>query len=143
MKIEEMLSKGLIKSFEADEKEIKKVLELSERDLKVAKENLENEEYDWSLAIAYNSALQAGKALMFSRGYRPAGEFKHVAVIEFIHSEFGKQITNTVIDILSSLRKRRHRVVYEQAGSVSEGETSEAIKFADNFIIKVKEILKM
>ena len=142
MKIEEMLSKGLIKSFEADEREIKKILELSERDLKVAKKNLEDEEYDWSLAIAYNSSLQAGKALMFLKGYRPAGEYKHVAVIEFMHSEFGKQITNTIIDILGSLRKRRHRVVYEQAGSVSEGEAKEAIKFADNFFNKVKEILK-
>lgn len=143
MKIEEMLSKGMIKSFEADEKEIKKVLDLSERDLKVAKKNFESNEYDWSLAVAYNSALQAGKALMLSRSYRPAGEFRHVAVVEFVHSEFGKQITDKMIDILSSLRKRRHRVVYEQAGSVSEGEAIEAIKFVDNFVSKVKEILKI
>jgi len=142
MKIEEMLSKGMIKSINTDEKEIKKVLDVSERDLKVAKKNFEDDEYDWSLAVAYNSSLQAGRVLMLSKGYRPAGEFRHVAIIEFLHSEFGKQITDRMIDILSSLRKRRHRVVYEQAGSVSEGEALEAIKFAEKFVNKVKELLK-
>ena len=138
-----MLSKGFIKAIETDEKEIKKVLGLSERDIKVAKKNIENDDYDWALAIAYNAMLQAGKALMLSKGYRPAGEYRHVAVIEFLHSEFGKQVTDRLIDILGSLRKRRHKVVYEQAGSVSEGEALEAIKFAEEFVNKVKEILKL
>jgi len=143
MKIEEMLSKRMIKAIETDKKEIKKIIELCERDIKVAKKNLENEDYDWSLAIAYNSTLQAGKALMISKGYRSNGEFKHLAVIEFLHSEFGKQITDKMIDILNFLRKRRHKVVYEQGGSVSEGESMEAIKFAIDFLNKIKEILKV
>jgi len=38
---------------------------LAERDLNAAGHNLEDEEYDWALSIAYNAVLQAGRAVMF------------------------------------------------------------------------------
>ncbi|MDI6903496.1 MAG: hypothetical protein QMC77_07160, partial [Methanocellales archaeon] len=35
----------------------------------------------WALAIAYNAMLQAGRALIFSEGYRPIGRYEHVGVM--------------------------------------------------------------
>jgi len=43
-------------------------LSLAERDLESAKHSFDAEDYDWALSIAYNAALQAGRALMFHLG---------------------------------------------------------------------------
>ncbi len=43
-------------------------LSLAKRDLKTAKNVFEDKDYDWCLSIAYNAMLQAGRALMFSKG---------------------------------------------------------------------------
>jgi uncharacterized protein (UPF0332 family) len=143
MNLEGLLKNKMIESIETDDKLVKKSVNSASRDLKTAKVVLENENYDWSLAIAYNAMLQAGRALMFSRGYRPVGEYKHVAVVEFVHSEFGKEITNNMVDIFNRLRKKRHKVIYEEVDIVTPSEAENAIKFAEEFVNKVKSILKI
>jgi len=143
MNLEGLLNNKMIESIETDDKLVKKSVNSASRDLKTAKVVLENENYDWSLAIAYNAMLQAGRALMFSRGYRPVGEYKHVAVVEFVHSEFGKEITNNMVDIFNRLRKKRHKVIYEEVDIVTPSEAENAIKFAEEFVNKVKSILKI
>ena len=143
MNLEELLKNKMIESIGTDDKLVKKSVNSASRDLKTAKVVLENENYDWSLAIAYNAMLQAGRALMFSRGYRPVGEYKHVAVVEFVHSEFGKEITNNMIDIFNRLRKKRHKVIYEEVDIVASSEAENAIKFAEEFVNRVKSILKI
>lgn len=98
---------------------------------------------DWALAIAYNSMLQAGRALMFSKGYRPAGAYKHVGVIEFVHDIFGKEISDRLIFIFNKLRKKRHRAVYDEPDIISGDEAEYAIKTAEEFVSKVREILSL
>jgi len=44
-------------------------------ELNVARSVL-NENCDWAFSIAYNAMLQAVRALMFSKGYRPKGVFR-------------------------------------------------------------------
>lgn len=143
MSLESLLKNKMIEAIEADEKLINKSMKSALRDLKVAKNNLKNEDYDWSLAVAYNAMLHAGRSLMFSKGYRPLGQYKHVAVVEFVHSEFGKEITNKMIDVFNRLRKKRHKIVYEEVDIVTCDEAENAIKFAEEFVNKVKEILKL
>ena len=46
---------------------------LSERDIRVSKENFKNRNYDWAYSIAYNAVLQAGKSLMVVKGYKTSG----------------------------------------------------------------------
>lgn len=104
---------------------------------------MENKDYDWALAIAYNSMLQAGRALMFSKGYRPAGEYKHVGVVDFVHEVFGKEMSSRMIDVFNRARKKRHRVVYEETNIVSIDEARNAVNLAEEFIEWVRMILKL
>jgi len=99
-------------------------------------------DYDWCLSIAYNAMLQAGRALMFSEGYRPKGECKHVAVVEFVKLKFGREFANQILFIFDKARKKRNTAVYEQAGIISKDEAESIIKWAEKFVEKVEGILK-
>lgn len=143
MSLEDLLSNRKIEAIEEDKALVEKTFRLALRDLNTAKKNMENEDYDWTLAIAYNSMLQSGRALMFSKGYRPTGAYKHVGVIEFVHDIFGKEVSDKLIYIFDKLRKKRHRVVYDDPDIVSEDEAENAIKIAEEFASKVKGILEI
>jgi len=120
---------------------VKKSLSLAERDIKTAKNVFEDKDYDWSLAIAYNAMLQAGRALMFSEGYRPKGKYKHVAVIEFVKSRF-KEFAEQTLFTFNKTRKKRHIAVYEQVDIVSKEEARNVLNWAEKFVNKAKEILE-
>jgi len=142
MSLERLLKDRVVEKTFPNKNLALKILKLAKRDLKTAKYTLKNEDYDWSLAIAYNAMLQAGRSLMFSKGYRPYSQYKHVAVIQFVHEVFGKEITDRMVDVFNRMRKKRHRVVYEEPGIVSEDEAENAIRFAEEFVNKVSEIVE-
>lgn len=79
---------------------------------------------------------------MLKRGYRPMGEFKHVAVVEFVKVEFGDELSRRLVFAFNKIRRKRHRVVYEQAGATTEREASEVICLAKEFVNRVGDILK-
>ncbi len=143
MSLEKLLRDRKIEPIKTDRILVTKTFNLALRDVKTAKRNLENNDYDWALVIAYNSMLQVGRALMFSKGYRPAGEYRHVGVVGFVHEVFGKEMSDRMIDVFNRARKKRHRVVYEEADIVSMDEAKNAVKFAEEFIERVKTILKL
>jgi len=143
MSLEKLLKDRKIEKIERNEELAKKTFALALRDIAVAKKNLEDGNYDWTLAIAYNAMLQAGRALMFSKGYRPAGEYKHVGVLEFLREVFSGELANKMIDTFNRLRKKRHRVVYEETDITSESEAKNAIRFAEEFVNEVKTILNI
>ena len=74
-------------------------------------------------------------------GYRPYSEQRHVAVIEFVHELFGKEISDKMINIFDRMRKKRHRIVYEEAGIVTQDEAEQAIRWAEEFVQKTQTLL--
>jgi len=42
----------------------------------------------WAHNAAYNAMLQAGRALMFFKGYRPKSAEHHLAVVSFVQAVF-------------------------------------------------------
>ena len=116
-------------------------LALAQRDLRTAEHNFKNEDYDWSFAISYNAMLQAGRALMFSKGVRPTGEYKHVSVIEFVKTAFGQQFADNLLYMFNKIRKKRHTAVYEQVNSISPEEARNALKVAKEFLEKVATLI--
>ncbi len=139
----ELLSNKMIAKVASSRKQVEDIIKVAERDLQVAKDNLANGYADWALNIGYNAMLQAGRALMLSRGYRPVGEGKHVAVIEFVKSEYSKQVPSQVLYVFSKTRKKRHKAVYEEADVVSESEARTVITNAEEFVNAAKQILKI
>lgn len=142
MSLEELLAKGIIDRVGKDSRRVERMMSLARRDLRTSRSNFIDKNFDWTLAIAYNSMLQAGRALMLSDGYRPVGMYKHVGVIKFLHERFGKELTDQLIYFLDKTRKKRHRVVYDDEGIISADEAGTAINLAKEFLDKVENTLR-
>ncbi len=139
MSIEELISAGNIHPFKATHEEIDKAMAIAERDLKLA-ENIVDESLDWSYSIAYNAVLQACRAYMFHRGYRPAATESHKTSIEFMKLSVDAPIKTTV-EYFDRVRKKRHRTVYDEVGLVTEKEAKQLLSKAREFLDYISEKL--
>lgn len=75
--IEDLEREGLIRKLPYDRKKVEDAVTLARRDLVTCRAILPTDT-DWAYTIAYNAVLQAGRALMFSKGYRPDGANQHI-----------------------------------------------------------------
>jgi len=135
-------SNELWERIEYDKNLITNAIQLSERDLKTAENIFNDGDYDWSFAISYNAMLQAGRALMFSEGFRPKGQYKHVSVVEFVKIKFGDKFADKLLFMFNKIRKKRHTAVYEQVNIISNEEAENAFMTAKEFVAKVNELLR-
>ncbi len=141
LSLEELLRSRVIRKAKPDHRLAVNALERARRDVDTAKTLIENKKLDWSLAVSYNAMLQAGRALMFDRGYRPSSTEGHVAVVKFLHELLGGEISDRMIMTMNGLRKKRHRIVYEEMDIVSENEAEQAVKWAEEFIEEIERVI--
>ena len=135
MDLDELERKGHIKRLPIDMKKVEDSLNLAKRDVNVAKGVLE-ENCDWAFSIAYNAMLQAVRALMFSKGYRPTGSNQHISVVRFAELFLRKEDAI----ILDRMRRKRHTTIYDTAGTISKIEAENIVMRAEKL---VREIVKM
>ncbi len=140
MSIKDLEKGGVIRRLPIDTIKVRDSFRLAERDIKTSKRLVE-EDPDWAFSIAYNAILQAGRSLMFSQGYRPVGKAQHVPVIRFVEASLGPEVSKAVT-AFDMMRRKRHRAVYDTAGSVSSLEANNAISRAEEFLKKIKTTLK-
>jgi uncharacterized protein (UPF0332 family) len=134
--IDDIERDGLIKRLPFDRKKVEDAIALAHRDLRTARTIL-NTDRDWAYTIAYNAILQAGRALMFSKGYRPDGANQHISVVKFAELFLDKQDAI----IFDRMRRKRHSSVYDMAGSISETEAESAVSHAEVLIRKIEVLL--
>ncbi|MFH1221771.1 MAG: HEPN domain-containing protein [Candidatus Micrarchaeota archaeon] len=138
MNLSELLRKEMIEKVEADKKQAGELFVHAEKDLKVAEDNFKINNYDWSLAIAYNAMLSAGRALMAVMGYRAKMEAHHLAVVQFCAAVMPAESTQ-LIAAFNRYRARRHEVVYGETETVGKDEAKRALDNAMTFLKKIKE----
>ncbi len=95
-------------------------MELAHRDLNQAKRILPKS-LDWAYSIAYNAVLQASRFYIFHQGYRLASVESHKAPLACMQISVDSQLENT-IDYFDRVRNKRHRVIYDEVGLVSDKE---------------------
>ncbi|MCX6687280.1 MAG: HEPN domain-containing protein [Methanoregula sp.] len=134
--IEDLKRQGLIKMVPVDKKKIQDARDLALRDIATARTILSSD-LDWAYTIAYNAILQAGRALMFSQGYRPDGATQHISVVKFVELYLNK---NDSI-IFDRMRRKRNNSVYDTAGSITESEAKFAVKQAEDLVKKIFAVL--
>ncbi len=117
------------------------MISLAERDLKAAADSLSSENFDWAYAISYNAMLQAGRGLMFSKGFRPKGDHGHISVVKFIASEIPLE-SYSLASIFDRMRMKRHTILYEHTDIVTKDEAERAIENAKKFVGKIKSLIK-
>jgi len=141
MKYSELQNKGLIHPYHGSKKQVQKHLKLAERDIKTS-QRIVAEDWDWAFNIAYNAILQAGRALMFYKGYRPtSGEGAHMSVVQFAEITLGKTFENE-ISLFDKMRQKRHRVIYDVAGIISQHEAKQSFEFAKKFVTIIREYIE-
>lgn len=141
MNLSDLQKQGLIKPFKVSAAQVRDRLNLAKRDIATARKLLGSDS-DWAFSIAYNAVLQAARALMFAKGYRPAvGEGQHMAAVRFAEAVLGKALGDEIY-IFDKMRSKRHRVIYDVSGSVSEQETKSAFDFAVRFVAIVEKYLQ-
>lgn len=127
---------GLIQRLPVDRKRVQDALALARRDLKTSRAVLKTDR-DWAYTIAYNAVLQAGRALMFAKGYRPDGANQHISVVRFAAIFLDK---NDAL-IFDRMRRKRHGSVYDMAGTISKADAEFAVEHAELLIRRIEEIL--
>ncbi len=114
-------------------------LAAARRDLDTARRVGPQEE--WAFNIAYNAMLLAGRAVMFSEGYRPTTtEGGHAAVVEFLRVALNPAFGPT-LDLMDRMRRQRHRIMYDAVGTVSETQIAQALATAEDFVARIEALL--
>ena len=139
MNYRDLLDRKLVEEYRVTPDEINAILEAAKSDIKTA-QGLLNSDVCWAFNIAYNSLLQAGIALMHSKGYRPIGEAKHVAVILFLKKAMGKNY-EVNLDRLNQMRRRRNKAVYGILRDITEYEAKDSVRFAAGFLNEVAKFI--
>ena len=85
--------------------------------------------------------LLAGRALMLDRGYRPSTTKGHVAVVNFLHATLGTGTSGRLIIVMNGMRKKRHRIIYEEMDIVSKDEAEQAVRWAEEFVNRVDKLI--
>jgi uncharacterized protein (UPF0332 family) len=135
MNFDDLLNNDLIEEFETQGAEIKAIIAAAKSDIKTAR-GLLAADTCWAFNIAYNSILEAGIAFMYSKGFRPSGEAKHISVILFLKRALGKEF-QADLDRFNQIRGRRHKAVYGVQRNITEYEAKETIKFAERFVEEI------
>jgi uncharacterized protein (UPF0332 family) len=140
MSYEELLNKGLIKRFKASPSQVKNRIELAKRDIRAARLMMANDR-DWASSMAYNAILQATRALIFYKGFRPStGEGQHKVAVQFAEITLGEKFKDEIY-IFDKMRSKRHRVIYDASGIISQKEARQAFEFAMKFVDTVERLV--
>jgi len=140
MNFEELQNKKLIEKYQVPAEEIKAILEAAQSDLKTA-QGLLNTDICWAFNIAYNSILETGLALMYTKGFRPTGEAKHVSVILFLRKVLGKEY-ETRLNRFNQMRRKRNKAVYGILRDITEYEARDSVVFATEFMEEIIRFIK-
>ena len=141
MSLEELLRNKIIRRITPDKGLALNSIKRARRDIDTAKTLISNGKFDWSLAVSYNAMLVAGRALMFHKGYRPSSTEGHLAVVQFLTVMVGTEVSDRMVMVMNGMRKKRHRIVYEEMDIVSKDEAEQAVKWAEEFVNLITEII--
>ena len=136
MVLKRLESQGLIEKVNFDDKQIVSNIKRARKDLVTAKANIDIDE-EWAYTISYHAMLRAGRALMFSMGYRPKGKNQHKTVVDFCAEILGEEF-KTLTNRFNRMRVKRHDFIYEPERPIPKTETIKSLESAEKF---VKEIV--
>jgi len=136
MTIDDLLRERRIYRQDVASMQIQGLLQRAGDDLASAKHMLQQDP-DWSLSISYNAVLRASRALMFSRGFRPASHEGHKNTFAFLRA-IVEDDRAQLISYFDRIRVKRHQAVYEVEARASMTEAESLIEQARGFVAWVR-----
>ena len=138
MSLRDWVQYGWLTEHKSSPEEIKNLLALVDRDLKECQ--AKGLGADWSLAIAYNAALQAASAALAAAGFRPSRDSHHYRVFQSL--EYTVKAEPKLIHSLDAFRKKRNLSSYEMGGTVSDREAKEMAALAAGLRAEVERWIR-
>jgi len=139
MKYDDLLKSGRIRKERISQAEIAAAMKRAERDLRTARKIMAAD-WDWGFAVAYNAALQASRAYMFSQGYRPASAEGHKNTFAFMRVAMGGNYED-MITYFDRMRNKRNQALYDVAGAITETEAKNLLNKATEFVELIRDRL--
>lgn len=139
MSLQEFLDSGKLKRHKATAEEIHKLFEVVKRDM--ADAHVHGLSEDRRFTIAYNAALQAGRAYLAAEGYRTAGQGHHHTVFQALRRLLDKE-HHHVLDYLDDCRSKRNLAEYLGTEVTSEQEVAELIREAQAFSKLLHDLIR-
>ncbi len=137
MTFEWLLSRRKIHRHRATGEEIQRILQLAERDLRIARLTMA-EDWDWGFSIASNAVLQSARAYMYSCGFRPASAQGHKNTFAFMRIALGDEFSS-LIGYFDRMRTKRNQAIYDVAGMITEKEAQAIFDHAVVFVATIRE----
>jgi uncharacterized protein (UPF0332 family) len=139
MAIDDLIRAGRTRRETVSAAEIRQLLRLADRDIRVARK-LMADEPDWGFAAAYNAVLQAARAFMFARGYRHAGAEGHKNTFAFLATALGKEHAD-LVSFFDRMRNKRNQAICGMAGRIAETEVRNLPAKATAFVRMIHRLL--
>ena len=133
---DDLLSRRRIHPHRATPDEIKQLLGLADRDIRMARKVMA-EDWDWAFSIAYNAVLQAARAYMYSQGFRPASDQGHRNAFAFMREALGDEFAS-LVGYFDRMRTKRNQAIYDVAGLITHEEARAIFEKAIEFVDLVK-----
>ena len=140
MNSEELERLGSVQKIRPNFRQVRSLLDRSEHDLETSKSNLDIDP-EWAYAIAYHAMLRAGRALMITFGFRPAGKDQHKTIVLFAKALFGDTLKD-LIGIFDRMRRKRHDFIYEPDRPITRQEAEQGILDAKALLGQIKVIVR-
>jgi uncharacterized protein (UPF0332 family) len=140
MKFDELLRAGRIRRETVSAAEVRQALDRADRDLKTARKIMAADA-DWGFAVAYNAVLQAARAFMFARGFRPASAEGHKNTFAFVQLALGKEHAE-LMTYFDRMRNKRNQAIYGMAGLITETEARNLLVKATEFVRLIRAMLR-
>ena len=138
--VKHYLKDGRIKTQRCDFDAITKLILRAQKELEASVANLNIDE-GIAYSVAYTAMLRAGRALLQTKGFRPADGFQHKTVVEFASLIMGDSYKSLTVHF-DIMRKKRNIFTYEPTSTISRTEAKNAIKHAEEFVNTVANIIK-
>jgi uncharacterized protein (UPF0332 family) len=140
MTIDDLLRSGRIRRETVSRAEIHEALKPADRELRVARK-LMADQTDWGFTVAYNAVLQAARATMFAKGYRPSSAEGHKNTFAFLAATLEPEHVD-LVSYFDRMRNKRNQAVYGMAGRIADTEARNLLRKATDFLRLVKRLLK-
>ena len=137
MRVEELVKRGFLKRIKPDKRMVEHELKEAEYDLEKAKISYQEGDFKWSTIKAYYAMFHAGRAILFSRGFK---DRRHFAVSMFLE-ELAKrgEIKFSLVDSFRAGMSAREDADY--GGIYFEDVALQTLQMAEEFVEEVKKIL--
>lgn len=140
MNYERFLRDSRVKKVTPDLQQIEHQLKRARRDL-VTAGSLLPVDLTWAFAIAYHAMIRASRALMYSKGYIPAGEQSHKTIIQFAGSTLGSEFSD-LMGRFNRMRRRRHEFIYESRNRITRREAQTALETAERLVEEIISLVR-